>query len=192
MNDFLRDLVRQTLQDPRGAARRLIALDLEPALVWAAFGAVVAVSAVLGWLSIAATPVATGGVVPAAQITPLSIAGVQAGSLLTLAVLATLGGRLFGGQGNFLQALTLAAWLEFLLILLQIVQLVVMVIFPFSSMLIGILGMVAFLWLLTNFVAELHGFASLGKTFLGVVAGFFVAGIVALQFIGPNLAQQGF
>jgi len=191
MNDFLRDLVRETLQNPRAAARRLIGLQLDPASVWAAFGAVVALSAGLGWLSIAATPVATAGVVPAAEVTPLSIAGVQAGSLLTLAILASFGGRIFGGQGTFLEALTLAVWLEFLLILLQIVQLLVMVIFPFSSVLIGLLGMVVFLWLLTNFVAELHGFQSLGKTFLGVILGFFLAGMVAMMILGPNLAQQG-
>ena len=41
MNDFLRDLVRETLRRPRTAARRLIDLQLPAEIVWSAFGAVV-------------------------------------------------------------------------------------------------------------------------------------------------------
>ena len=192
MNDFLRDLVRETLQSPRTAARRLIDLRLPPEIVWSAFGAVVAASAVLGWLSIVAIPVGIRGVVDGPQITPLTIAMAQAGSLLLLAGLSTAGGRVFGGRGRFLEAVTLAAWLEFMLVLLQLLQLLAMVLFPFFSMLIGFLGMALFLWLLTNFVAELHGFSSLPMVFFGIIGGFLIVGIVAVMLFGTQLAKQGF
>lgn len=192
MNDFLRDMVRETLRSPRTAARRLIDLQLPAEIVWSAFGAVVAASAVLGWLSVVAIPVGTRGVVDGPQITPLNLAMVQATSLLLLAGLSTAGGRAFGGQGRFLQALTLAAWLEFMLVLLQLLQLVVMVVFPFFSMLLGFVGMALFLWLLTNFVAELHGFSSLPMVFFGIIGAFLIVGIAAVMLFGPQLAQQGF
>ena len=192
MNDFLRDLLAETLRNPRAAARRLIDLGLAPPAIWSGFGAAVAASAVLAWLSMAATPVATGGVLAGPVVTPLGLAGIQAASILFLAGLVTIGGRAFGGRGQFFGALTLAVWLEFVLILLQLVQLVVMVVFPFFSVLVGFAGMVLFLWLLTNFTAELHGFRSLPAVFFGIVAGFLLTGIAVVTAFGPEIAQQGF
>jgi hypothetical protein len=195
MIDFLRDLLRETLKTPRAAARRLIDSGLAGSVAWTGYGIVVTASAVLAWLSMSATPVATGGVVEGPGMTPLGVALVQAISILLLGGVATVGGRVFGGTGRFPEALLLAVWLEFILILLQVVQLVVMIVFPFSSVLIGILGMVLFLWLLTNFVAELHGFSSLPRVFFGIVAGFVIVGFVLVSVagsvFGPQLMQQG-
>jgi len=34
----------------------------------------------------------------------------------------------------------------------------------------GLFGMVLFIWVLSNFIAEMHSFASAGKVLLGIVA----------------------
>lgn len=191
MIDFLRDLLAETLRRPRDAARRLIGSGLAGSVAWTGYGIVVTASAVLAWLSMSATPVATGGVLDGPAMTPIGVAAVQAVSILLLAGVATLFGRAAGGTGRFPEALLLAVWLEFILILLQVVQLVVMIVFPFFSVLISMGGMVLFLWLLTNFVAELHGFSSLPKVFFGIVASFLLVGFLALIVVGPQFVQQG-
>lgn len=191
MIDLLRDLVAQTLRDPRGAARRLIGSGLAGTAVLTGFGIVVTTSAVLAWLTMATVPAVTGDVVAGPQGAPLGIAVMQAVSILILAGVATVGGRAFGGRGRFPEALLLAVWLEFILILLQVAQLVLMLVFPFFSVLFGFVGMVLFLWLLTNFVAELHGFSSLPRVFFGIVAAFLVVAILALLLLGPQFATVG-
>ena len=191
MIDFLRELLGETLRAPRAAARRLIGLGLDPGTVLAGFGVVVTASALFAWLSVAATPVPTGGAVEGPALMPFGLAAVQAGSILFLAAMVTLGGRAFGGKGRFIDALLLAVWLEFILVLLQIAQFAVMLVFPFSSILILLAGVALFLWLLTCFVAELHGFSSLVGVFFGILGGFLVAGFLASLLIVPQLVQTG-
>jgi hypothetical protein len=43
---------------------------------------------------------------------------------------------------------------------------------------LGLLGLVLFFWLLTNFVAELHGFKSLALTFIAILITVFTAAIL--------------
>ena len=83
--------------------------------------------------------------------------------------------------------LLLMAWLQFILLCLQVLQLVTQVLLPPLSELLGLVGLALFFWLLTNFIAELHGFGSLVKTFVAVLiclvlAAFLLAFVVALIF----------
>jgi uncharacterized membrane protein len=41
------------------------------------------------------------------------------------------------------------------------------------ALVISLVSLVLFFWLLTSFIAELHGFASLGWTFAGMIGAFF-------------------
>ncbi|NCM97616.1 MAG: YIP1 family protein, partial [Rhodobacterales bacterium] len=73
-------------------------------------------------------------------------------------------------HGRFDEALILVVWLQFVLLGLQAVQLVAYAVAPLLADLIGLATVALFFWLLTNFVAELHGFKSLGLVFVGVLA----------------------
>ena len=58
-------------------------------------------------------------------------------------------------------------WLQFIMALLQAVQLVAVLILPLLAALLGLVGLGLFFWLLTGFVAELHGFRSPMQVFAG-------------------------
>ncbi|WP_420344074.1 YIP1 family protein [Paenirhodobacter sp.] len=175
---FLRALIFGSLRDPQGAARAILALDLPASARWIAFGAVICLSAALG----------TGAEILFAFITkqdlgtptpPLPMALMQAGLILYGAWAVGFFGRKMGGAGRFADALVLIVWLEFMLILGQCVQLLIMVFFPLISV-VGTLGLVLLLfWLLINFTAALHGFSNIAKVGAAVIVIFLGSGILA-------------
>jgi hypothetical protein len=73
---------------------------------------------------------------------------------------------------------------------LQLAQLVVDMISPVMAGIIGLGGFVLFLWLMTAFIAELHGFRSRGLVFVGMVVSAFAAGLLigvaVIVLIGPE------
>jgi hypothetical protein len=91
-------------------------------------------------------------------------------SVLTIAIfLIHWVGQAAGGQGSFEAAILAVAWIELLMSALRIAQAVIWLASPGLAALVGVLMMVAFLWLLTQFVTELHGFASPLWVLLGIL-----------------------
>jgi len=113
---------------------------------------------------------------------PLVTALIQLGVLAVLVLAVHWGGRMLGGKGTMSDAILAVVWLQFIMALLQAAQLIAVVILPPIAGLLGIAGLGLFFWLLTGFVAELHGFRSRGKVFLGVLLAL-IAVAVALVFI---------
>lgn len=170
--DLLVDLTRQSLRDPQGAARRLIALDPPMEARWLALLLVSVLAVLETRLALLGMSADDYGGVFGIVANPWLGVPAQALSLLTIAVAITWMGRLFGGRGTFSDALLLVAWLEFLLTLAQAVQMVVMIALPPLGALVALGVMGAFLWLMAQFIATLHGFRSLLKVFLGMGVGF--------------------
>jgi len=170
--DLLVDLTRQSLRDPQGAARRLIALDPPMEARWLALLLVSVLAVLETRLALLGMSADDYGGVFGIVANPWLGVPAQALSLLTIAVAITWMGRLFGGRGTFPDALLLVAWLEFLLTLAQAVQMVVMIALPPLGALVALGVMGAFLWLMAQFIATLHGFRSLLKVFLGMGVGF--------------------
>ena len=81
-----------------------------------------------------------------------------------------------GGTGSFPDTLLAMVWLQFLMLGLQVIQLVLMVLFPPLAAIVNLAGFAIFLWLLTNFIAELHGFRSLLAVFGGIIFGMILLG----------------
>ncbi len=181
-------LVRLTLKSPRDGARRIVGLDLPLNTRWLALVLVAVGSAIGTHVSIALMPAEQREAMLALIASPLRTALLQAMIWTVIAGLVSAGGRLRGGHGTFPDALILMAWLQFILLCLQLVQVVAGAILPPLADLIGIAGLILLLWLLTNFVAELHGFRSLVTVFVGLVAGAFalvlVSAILLSIFIG--------
>ena len=119
---------------------------------------------------------------------PFILALSQFGLMILGAALMWRVGQMFGGKGSFAQSLSLVAWLEVVLILLQLAQVVVLLALPVLSLPIGLASVFAFFYLLTHFTAALNGFTSLTKTFFAILgtsfAVLFLASI-ALMFILP-------
>lgn len=176
---FLTELLRQSLRDPRAAARRIMAIDMPSSVRWEALALVVILSALVRQISIL---MMTGELTaPGLLGTPLQSVAIQGAVLLVMVQAIYHVGRALGGTGGFGQTLTLVSWLQCVMIGVQVAQVVALTIIPPLAGLIGIAGMVLFLWLLTNFIAELHGFPSLGRVFAMILAtAFALAFVVAL------------
>ena len=175
----LMGLLRLTLSDPRGAARRVMALPLPLGARWQALALVIVLSMLFG--QAAALMLAGEGV----DATALGL--IQAAALLTLVYAVYIVGRLMGGRGVFEDGLILVAWLQGVMVAVQLAQIVALLILPPLTGLLGFLGFALFLWLLTNFVAELHGFSSLGRVFGMILLTLFGVAIVlaiVLQMLG--------
>ncbi|MDP3961733.1 MAG: Yip1 family protein [Pseudorhodobacter sp.] len=163
-------LARLSLKHPRDGARQVIARHLPRSVGWLGLGLAAVLSTLLVHLSFAMQPADVKSFFAATIASPLRTALLQAGFMGVAVAAVTSIGRWRGGHGSFDGALILVVWLQFLLLGLQAVQLVAYAVAPLLADLIGLATVALFFWLLTNFIAELHGFKSLGLVFVGVLA----------------------
>ncbi|SDX62119.1 YIP1 family protein [Roseicitreum antarcticum] len=176
-------LVRLTLQNPQDAARDLIAADPPVQARWLALLLVVVLSVLLGQVSVLIMGASSLGLPSGLALSAL----LQGGMLVLTVVLVQQIGRAFGGSAQVQDTALLMIWLQFLMVVLQVLQIVLLLVLPPFAGLLGIVGFVLFLWVLTNFVAHLHGFTSLGKVFGAIVATFFALGFalsLVMMFLG--------
>jgi hypothetical protein len=180
--------LRLSVADPRQIARLLISLRLPPVVGWTALALVVVLSALLSAVAYLVFPAAMDPAMAAVFASGFELLLMQ-GMVMAVTLMLVQGvGRSFGGTGRFSDALVLMAWIEGVLVLLQAVQMVLLLLAPPLAEALGLIGIALFLWLLTNFVAELHGFRSAAKVFftiLGTVLALsFAAAFVMLGTIG--------
>jgi hypothetical protein len=191
LSDRMLSLARLSLQKPRQAARALMAEDVPIRARTAGLLLVAVVTAVLASLQVGLHPQTLDPVSAAMLASPFRAAVVQWGFLALSVVLIYRVGRAFGGTGSFPDALLIVVWLQLLTLVLQVLQLLATVIAPPLAGIIGIGGFVLFLWLMTNFIAELHGFRSLGLVFAGMagtaIATGLLLGIALILFVGPEV-----
>lgn len=187
--DDLKPLLGQTFRDPESVARALMAARLPMPARWMGLMLAVTVSALLAWLSSRLFPLPEGEVeIPVLALTsqPLLLAGIQLFAVLLAAGLMAGVGRMFGGKGSFEDALLLTVWIEFVLLVVQTVQIVASLVLPGLSGILGVAAIALFLYLTVQFTKALHGFTSGIKVLLGIVGTAFVAGF-ALSFIAAAL-----
>ncbi|MCE5972310.1 YIP1 family protein [Sinirhodobacter sp. WL0062] len=183
----LRQMVVRTFREPRVVARELIALNLPPRARLLALAIVIVVSAALGsFAEILFAFVTDQDMGEPASPVPMAIA--QGALILYGATAMTVLGRNFGGRGRFYDALLLLTWMEFVLIVAQVVQVLVMVFFPITSVIAMMAMMVLLFWLLVQFTAALHGFENLFKVAFGVIVTFLGSAMIA----GMLMVSLGF
>ena len=173
----LQALLRLTLTNPRAAARAIMALNLPDAVGWTALLAVAAVTTVLGFVGQSSAPGEMPEPFASLMSSPMRMAGIQLISLLVTVVLAWVVGRRFGGQGSFADTLALVAWVQVPLVLLQLLQLVAMQVLVPLAPLLGLASLALYAVLLSQVLAELHGFRSALLVFGGIIATSLVAAI---------------
>jgi hypothetical protein len=203
-------LIRETFIDPRGVARRLVAVGMPAPMLWQALLLVVVVSVLLEQVlfqlggGVSGLPADTDPVtaqwltlITAFYTSPPLMTFLQ-GVLLTITVFTVYTvGRAFGGTGTFEAALVMVVWFQFILVTLQAAQSVATVIFPLLALLIGFGTAFFFFYLLTMFVCEIHGFKQTGAVLAMIIVSIIVitvfmavfASIIFQPFIGdlPNV-----
>ncbi|RJL03398.1 YIP1 family protein [Paracoccus aestuarii] len=182
--DDFKALVRQTFRNPEDAARWLIAQNWPMQARWMALVTAVSISGVLAYLSVQLFPIPEGEtpMLPLGQ-QPLVLAGMQLFAIIVGAGLMAGVGRMFGGHGRFEDALLLAVWIEVMLLIVQVLQIVFTLILPPLAGMLGILAIALFLWLTVQFTKALHGFTSAPKILLVMFATLMVMGFVLSFFM---------
>ncbi|WP_255330050.1 YIP1 family protein [Paracoccus albicereus] len=181
-----------TLRSPAEAARALIARNLPMNTRWMALIVAVSLSALMNWVltRMLAPEVSPEAAAASPMMTlssqPLLLAAMQFGAVVTTAALMDGVGRVFGGRGNFADALLLVTWIEVMLLVVQILQVVFLMILPPLAALMGLIALVLFVGLTVIFTKTLHGFESTLKVVFGVlmtaIAAVFVLSFIAAAF----------
>lgn len=184
-------LVAMTLRDPRGAARAILRIPLSLQGRWLLLALMAVLSALLMQVlqAMLPPPVAADGTV-LEPVGPFVWAGMVAVGMVLTSLLVFAVGRWRGGKGELPDAVILIAWLQFIQLLVVGLQVVLLAVLPFAVPVAEIVGLLLFLWLLVNFVAEMHGFRSVGMVFLGVIitfVGFVFAMTLVLMLVGVRL-----
>lgn len=191
MNEFIFS-AWATIRRPRMMAQRIMHMNLP------IDSAVLALllTAILGALLSATTWAVLGtpedGTSAMAEVfdRPFLLAGIQVFVQGAAAWLAWAVGRFFGGTGTLPQACALMAWVEWVLVLVQVAQLLLLLAVPPLAEATSPLALVLFFWLMASFVAELHGFPTLWKVLLGIILTAAALG-VAVVFILAALVGAG-
>jgi Yip1 domain len=183
-------LTQLTLQDPRQATRVLLAEGVPMRARTGGLLLVAVVSAVFASLQLGTSPQALDPLSAFMLASPFRAAVVQWLFLALTVILIHRVGRAFGGRGSFPDALLVVVWLQLLTLAIQVLQLAATLVAPPLAGIIGLGGFVLFLWLMTAFIAELHGFSSRGLVFFGMVLTALgvglVLGFVLILFLGPE------
>jgi hypothetical protein len=163
----------RTVRNPREGATEVLSLGVPREALWPALALVVVLSILFAHAT-ALLVTGEGGV--AMPVGPAATGFIQLLLLVVMVFAIFWIGRAMGGSGSFEEAILLVAWLQFIMVCLQVIQAVALVLVAPLGGLIGIVGIVLFLWLLTNFIAVLHNFSSLFMVFLMIlVSGFGIA-----------------
>lgn len=158
-------LAVDSVRAPRPTFARLMQISISREALWQALILVVILSVLLADATTRVVLMGRDTEVEAVMLSPILFSAVQLGVLVLTIFSIFWVGRAMGGTGSFRGGLLVVVWLQFVMICLQLVQSVAMLLVPPLSGIVVIAGLVIFMWLLTNFIAELHGFASLGRVF---------------------------
>lgn len=178
----------RTVRTPREGAEEVLALGVPREALWPILLLVIVLSVILTQI----TWIAFGAETAAGPISgsPTATGVVQLVLLLLMAVAVYFIGRNMGGSGSFAETLLLVSWLQFIMVCVQVLQVIALFILPTLAALLGIAGFALFLWLLTTFIAVLHGFKSLSQVFVMVIVtafGFAFAVSIILSLFGIGL-----
>jgi hypothetical protein len=169
-------LARDTVVDPRKGASTVLNFAPPRQALWLMF-LLVAVSSII-LVEIVALIVGATSEGAGMANSPMALGVAQTGLMLAMVYVAYFVGKFFGGTGTFEQSLLLMIWLQFILLCVQVIQIAAILVMPPLVGLITLASLALFFWLAVNFIAELHGFTSLGRIFLSMIAC-----LIALVFV---------
>jgi len=183
---YLFGMALQTVPEPRKVAREIQALQVPRAVLWQVLALLLVAATFLGVLasilfpvdpevaeSFVADPIATG----------IAQAVLAVGMVFAI---YWIGGKL-GGTGSFDQALLSVIWLQFVLLVIELGIVFLGVFAPGMALLLWVMGLVMTFWILSHFIAEMHGFRSAGAVFLGILLVLLVLAVVlsiVFSFLG--------
>ncbi len=189
--DSLLGLAVGSLREPRKCLR--IVLDIVitmPELLQAA-ALVVSLSMILPLVALIMQPSDVQDAMMGFSINPFFAVLIQMVILIGAAAMIVGIGRIFNGYGTFKEALTAMVWLQFILIGIQFLQFSLGLLSPQLSAVIFILSMVVLIYLVVNFIMEIHGFTNTGAVIFGVVGSFFgIVLMIAMLLVAIGITPE--
>ena len=182
-------MVLRTLQSPREGAAEVLALGVPREAHVLLMAVVVILSALLtqffAVLALIVSPAAA-----MAQTGLTVTVAIHFGSLITLIALVQGIGRAMGGTGRIEETTVLMCWLQFVMMVVSVAQSLLILVMPPIAGLVLFVGVGILFWLLTHFIAALHGFRSLAGVFGMIIATAFMVAFaltILLQVAGVEI-----
>lgn len=188
-SDALKVLAMETIQSPRSAAQKIIALNLSRDVLWTGLILVSCINSIIYSFSLFLGDTSS---LPALFRNPVMFFALVTGVLVLTVHGFYWTGRALGGQGDLGELLALMVWLQGLRAVAQAVLFVLMLVAPaigqIFSLMVGILG----LWITINFITEalrlpglLHGVGVIVLAAVGIVFGLMIlAGLIGIGTLG--------
>jgi hypothetical protein len=193
--DRILGLARLSVEDPRAGARALLGLGVPLPARTAGLLLMAVASALLMHLGFLLLPATDDPVSQFMMQSPLRTAVIQWLILVASVFLIDRIGRAWGGRGSLPDALLVVVWLQVIMLGVQVIQLLALVVVPPLAGLVNIAGLVLFFWLISGFIAELHGFQSRAKVLAGIFVTTFAVALILMMILsmiyGPEALQGG-
>lgn len=186
----LQSLMLDSIRNPQKAVADLRRLDLSMEARWMGFGLVVIGLALIMAVLVKMMPQSGAPLPPPVEMvfqsaqSPFRLAGIFALSILMVIAAIVWIGRLFGGQGSFGDGLLLISWVYFLLLVAQVAETVLMLLFPLVAAVFSLASLLLTPYLLVRFTQELHGFNNAFKVALGMAGVIFGFATIFGGFMG--------
>ena len=193
---YLFGMALQTVPEPRKVARDVFAFSAPRRALWLILALILVAMTFLAVISSILSPVDPAEVAEMLgdeQMAPVYASPLGTGMLQAITAVAMVWGifwigRRAGGTGSFDQALLTVIWLHFVLLILQLGILTLGLFAPGLALLLTVLSFVMTFWILSHFVAEMHGFRSAGSVFAGIMMVLLVLAVI----LSMLLAMFGF
>ncbi len=186
LNELIRFAIL-TVRQPDTAMAVLRGFDLPLSARWMALLLAVSLSSLLmGVLSLGVEE-AAGDPLGALADAPLKLAALQFLGMSFFAFMMAQVGRLFGGHGDFPDALLTVAWIELILIVTQAICLAVALILPPLGLIMIVLAYGMAFYLILRLTQALHGFQNTFLVLLGFIGALFVVSFalsILASFLG--------
>jgi hypothetical protein len=187
-----RDLVIDSLVRPRAAARRLLAAGVPDLQLLQSAVLVACLWTVLLFIFVRSIPQLASVFPESALGSPVFGAVLQVAETLVVAFLIDRIGRTFGGQGSFRDALAVVVWLKVIGLMVVAITVILMFTVPAIGVLFFFVLFFWMIWMLANFVTELHGFQNpfivLGASVLAAFVLYLATGIL-FAIVGSILQE---
>ncbi|MDA5555728.1 YIP1 family protein [Shimia sp. MMG029] len=165
MKEQLGALFWLTIRDPAEAALAIMSRPVARQIGWMILTLGIILNVLAHFLTLAVFPAPADLYVPMLQ-TPFLYAGVMGSGLVILVYAFFWGGHAIGGRGRFDDLLLALGWLQYMRFVVQLLVLVLMVVLPGLALLVSLGVGLYSIWIVLHFVNVIHGFGSLGKTFV--------------------------
>ncbi|MDA8746987.1 YIP1 family protein [Litoreibacter sp.] len=170
MIGHLLKMVQVSVQSPKQGAEMVLSAKPAREALWSILAVVVVLSVILAQLMTYLVPAP-----PDAQLllpfrsSPVMFALVMWGLLVLMVFCTHYIGAMFGGSGAFDDSLTVVIWLQTILLVIQVAQLILALISPLLAGWVGLVFGMLSIWIFVNFISVVHGFKNLALVSLGLL-----------------------